>query len=770
MGSGQGMIGTRLSHYRIDGRLGEGGMGEVFLAQDLALGRPVAIKVLPASFSPEMRRRLLREAETSRRLQHPGIATFFEAGLAGDQAFIAMEYVQGETLRERLRHGALPTQTALGVAAGLLEALGHAHGSGIVHRDIKPENVMITPAGIVKLLDFGVARHVTRSDTGGATIHSTLVTEPGTLIGSIGYMAPEQLQSTPVDHRADLFAVGAVLYEMLAGRPAFEGATPAARIAATLFSDPPPLPRSAQEVDGIVRHALARPREQRYASASEFLRDLRRLGEGRAVAAYPDTLAVLDFENRSGSPDDAWIGTGIAENLVADLGRFSGIGIVPRPKVLRVCAGGNRSDPAAAGALLGCRWVLSGSYQKMGETLRMLMQLTHVPTEHVITSEKLDGRMDEIFTMQDQLGRRAAEALELREQARDDALPAPPSLGAYECYTRGLEKFIRMTKGGFDQAEELYQEAIDQQSGYPDALAGLAAIHDLRFTFTTDRAELETALRHAHQAVAGAPGHAAAHVWLGYALWRRGETGAGIAAEERAGELDATNHYPPYFQACMRLSRGEVEASVPLYQSAVKLAPGFGFAWVGLGHAHMQLGHFDEAGWALARAIELEQNGFHATAGAAGYLGECMRRQGQFDEARRLCLAGIEAVERTDHMYRDSFRAICLNVLGRTAIEQGHHDAARTAFHQCELHLGGRPRTLGGGPLTCQALAGRAIVDEDGEVLTRAIERFERRDELDWSWLWQCDEEVARMDLARAAKALGRERDLGRLEEKAVRP
>src|SRR5262249_20714018 len=267
---------------------------------------------------------------------------------------------------------------------------------------------------------------------------------------------------------------------------------------------------------------------------------------------------------------------------------------------------------------------------------------------------------------------------------------------------------------------------------YADALAGLAAVHDMRFTFTTDPAELERAVGFARRAVTADASHANAHVWLAYGLWRMGKNEEGLAAIGRAMELDPQNYYPAYFAACMHLATENLGAALPLYQAAVERGPGFGFAWLGLGHTHLQLGHHAEAIWSFERALELESRGFHASAGAAGFLGDCFRRQGRLDEARAQCLAGLDHVERTDHMYRDTFRAICLNALGRTALDQGDAEAARTAFRQCELHVGGRPRTLGGGFLLAQAKAGRATASGDGALLREAQAAVETRSELDW--------------------------------------
>ena len=747
------MIGRKLSHYVIERRLAEGGMGEVFLARDAALGRPTAIKVLPPSFEPELRRRLVREAEASRRLQHPGIATFYEAGESDGITWIAMEYVRGDTLRQRLRGGPLPVANALTLTSGVLEALGHAHAAGIVHRDIKPENIMVTGDRTAKLLDFGLACQPAASGADPVLAATTLVTEVGTLLGTFGYMSPEQLRNEPVDGASDLFAVGAVLYEAIAGRPAFPGTTPAACIAATLFGDVAPINGVSPDVMAVLRRALGRAREERYPRAAEFLRDLRRLGEGQAVAAYPDTLAILDFENRSGDPADSWIGAGFAESLGSELTRIGGVGIVPRPRVLKALGGAtNGGSPAATGAVLGCRWVLSGSFQKVGAQLRLLIQLTDVPTERVVANEKLDGKVDDLFDMQDALARTTASALKLRGTVDAPARVAP-ALGAYECSVRGQQQFIRMTKGGFDQAQELFEEALRQEPDYAVAHTGLASVHDMRFTFTTDPAELELALVHARRAVALAPRDVNAHVWLAYAQWRSGDPAASQTLE-RARVLDPSAVYPPYFLACIHLQREQPELALPLYQQAVGNWGLFGFAWFGLAYTHMELRNFDEAQWAYRKAIELELSGVHATAGSGGSLGECLRRQGRLDEARAECLTALDAVERTDHMYRDTFRAMSLNALGRTALDQGDRDAAATAFRQCELHLGGRPRALGGGHLGAQAIAGRAAAERDAEALARARALAADRSAGNWSWFWSCSDDVTRAAIARAEQEL----------------
>lgn len=394
----------------------------------------------------------------------------------------------------------------------------------------------------------------------------------------------------------------------------------------------------------------------------------------------------------------------------------------------------------------------------MGPSLRVFMQITHAPTEEIAATEKLDGRMDDIFAMQDRLSAKAAEALRLGDRAGGAQARSAPALGAYEYCTRGRQSWATLTKGGFDRAEELYLEAVRLEPDYPDALAGLASVHDMRFPFTTDRSELEKARDFARRAVELAPEHAEAHIWLGYALWRLQGSDDPLPLLQRAAVLNPENSYSPYFCGCILCSRDDYAGAVPHFQRAVELAPGHGFAWVSLGVCHTQLGHLPEAEWSFLRGVEIERSGVHATAGAAGYLGECLRRQGRLEEARAQCLAGLEAVERSDHMYRDTFRAMCLNTLGRAALDQGDHEAALAAFRQSELHLGGRPRTLAGGWFLCQALAGIASAlgpGPDGEEsLRRARDLFEKRNRSDWSFFFGGGRDAAVMDLARAAERL----------------
>jgi TolB-like protein/Tfp pilus assembly protein PilF len=761
------VIGRVLSHYRIEKPLGAGGMGEVFLARDLALGRAAAVKVLSSALTAEARARLFREAAACARLQHPAIATFYESGESDGVAFLAMEYVAGETLRDRLRRGPLPFPQALSIAGALLEALGHAHEAGVLHRDIKPENVMVTGDNLGKLLDFGIARVHEQADPEAEAATEVALTEPGAVIGTLGYMSPEQLKGQALDERSDLFSLGAVLYEMLSGRPAFPGASAADRIAAILLSDVSPIRGEgvSAETSVLLARALARDPEKRYPSAGAFLSDLRALASGELSVALPDTLAIVDFVNLSRNPDDEWIGSGFAESLATDLARLPGVTLVPGERVRQARAGG--TEEAGLGRALGCRWVLSGGFQRVGPRLRVTAKLGDGATGDTVFSEKFDGTLEEMFAIQDRLAARAAGALQTGAEPR--ASRPAPRIDAYERHARGRRFFHRLEKGTMDQARILFEEAAGADAAYAPALAGLAAVHAMRFPFQTDRRELEISESYGRRAIAADPELAEPHLWLGYSLTRLGRHEEALAHERRAMELDPTNAYAPYFAGFCAANLGRREEGLALFQRAVEVDPRHAFAWLALAWTHLELGHAAEARWCLEKAVALEgETLIGPTAGVAGYLGECLRRSGDLAGARIACLRGLEAVEKSDNMYRDTFRGVSLCALGRTALEQGDSDAAHAAFTQAVAHLRGRPRALGGGHLLVQAIAGLSRAGDGPAALDEALGLFRSRHGFSFDMMWSCDDGVTLLELSRAAAAAGRDAEAQELRARAV--
>ncbi|CAN5839541.1 hypothetical protein BH18ACI5_BH18ACI5_21010 [soil metagenome] len=289
----------------------------------------------------------------------------------------------------------------------------------------------------------------------------------------------------------------------------------------------------------------------------------------------------------------------------------------------------------------------------------------------MVAAEKLDGPVESLFDMQDRLSRAVLHSLNLKLPTPSRGVIQRRDLQAFECYAR-----------------ELYETAIREEPDHAKALAGLAALHAMRVTFTTDSVELQEASEYARRSIAADPLLADPYVWLGYALMREGRMDEAFELELKVAELDPGDGYAPYFAGCVQQFRGRPAEALPFFQRAVKREPPHGFAWRALGSAHHSLGHLSECQWCIERAIAMEhQPGAQPTAGAHGFLGECFRLQGRLSEARRACLEGIEAVEQSDHMYRDTFRAICLCCLARTALDAGDPIAAHAALTQVLVHL-----------------------------------------------------------------------------------
>ena len=422
------MVGTTVQHYRIDKLLGAGGMGEVYLAEDVRLGRPVALKFLPPDLKsdPESRARLLQEARAASLLRSPNIAVTYDIGEADGADFIAMEYVDGELLSKRVASGPLPVREALQAGIQIADALDEAHGRGIIHRDIKSANLMRTERGLIKVLDFGLAKIVAGSTANDVT--RPQMTVAGMVLGTVSYMAPEQALGREIDHRADLFSLGVVLFELLTGRMPFEGTTSTEIIDHILHQDPPPVSRFVSRVpeslDGVVRRALEKERALRYQSARDVYTDLKhvvddieamprrsssRIMLGPRAETVGCCVAVMTFSNITREPADDWIGTGIAETVSTDLKNIHNLSVIGRARVydaLRHLSNDAHVNDALAidvGRRLGASWVVTGGYQRLGSMIRITANFVEVATGAVQKTLKVDGKIDDIFALQDKI-------------------------------------------------------------------------------------------------------------------------------------------------------------------------------------------------------------------------------------------------------------------------------------------------------------------------------------------------------------------------------
>src|SRR5712691_263443 len=482
--------GSRLGPYEILAPLGAGGMGEVYRARDTRLLRDVAIKVLPEALhgDDEALSRFEREARAIAALSHPNILAIHDFGRDGSVSYSVTELLEGETLRTALARGPLASRRAFEIGAAVAEGLSAAHSRGIVHRDVKPDNVFLTSHGVGKILDFGLVRH---SDPGwrGADTASPTVggTTPGIVLGTIGYMSPEQVRGDRADARTDIFALGCVLYEMLTGRRAFEGATAAEAFAAVLRDEPAALTEASGRVPAaavpILRHCLEKNPEQRYQTARDLAFALRELVSGTfraaATAAAPagamDSLAVLPFENAGHDVELEYLSEGIAESLTRAFSRLPGLRVISRSAVARYR--GREVDPARAGRELSVRAVLTGRVLARGNRLSVSAELIDVHDDRQIWGQAYQRTLDDVFSLQEQLAAEIAEHLRPTLVAPPPVAPVTahaPKAEAYQLHLKGRYWWNRRPEEGFLDALEYFQKSIDADPSFALSYSGLA--------------------------------------------------------------------------------------------------------------------------------------------------------------------------------------------------------------------------------------------------------------------------------------------------------
>ncbi|MDQ1591107.1 MAG: eukaryotic-like serine/threonine-protein kinase [Pyrinomonadaceae bacterium] len=530
--AGQVIGQTLAGRYRVLSLLGAGGMGRVYLAEDAELGRRVALKFLPdhLTHDAEQVRRFRQEARAASALNHPNIITVYGIEETGGASVIASEYIEGETLRARLSCGAIPPAEALDIAAQIASALRAAHEAGIVHRDVKPENVMLRPDGYVKVLDFGIAKLAPRQSAaaeGNGHNGSTIKTTPGLIMGTDRYMSPEQARGQEVDARTDVWSLGCVLYEMLAGVPCFTGETASDVVAAVLKTEPAPLPQIAKgtpgELQRVVGKCLEKDREERYPSAEELFADLRRLQKrleaGGAGGAIPSarprlaasvaflialtlvcsiglglyfyrarsappigdkkSIAVLPLRPISAANRDEIYEIGIADSLIYKLGAMKGFVVRPL-SAMRKYADINQ-DPIAAGREQGVDYVLASNYQLAGGKIRVTSELLNVASGEIVETYKSgETNTGDVFATQDQIASELGNLLLTRfnfKQNNPTKKRGTDNEEAYRLYLQGVYFNDKRSQQDGLKAVEFFEQAVRLDPNYARAWAGVAFSH-----------------------------------------------------------------------------------------------------------------------------------------------------------------------------------------------------------------------------------------------------------------------------------------------------
>ena len=475
------LVGKLIGHYRIESLIGVGGMGEVYLARDERLGRKAALKLLPDNLTIDEAQlsRFKNEARSASALNHPNILTVYEIGAEGDRQFIAMEFIEGVTLRASITCGRIKPHAALEIAVQVASALAAAHEAGVVHRDIKPENIMLRPDGYVKVLDFGIAKlteHRPASDDDTNETTATLQTRPGLVLGTARYMSPEQARGQKVDARSDIWSLGVVLYEMVGGRPPFRGETPSDCIAAILTTEPPPLsgvlPDVPLKLESILQKALRKNSDERYQTTKEMLADLRILkSELEADSSLPPTkaraesivskikrhkrgvlltlaaallaaaavaysfffvapsrlpneksIAVLPFENLSEDKSNAYFADGIQDEILTRLSKIADLKVISRTSTQRYKKTHQKLSEIAN--QLGVANLLEGSVQKTNDQVRVTVQLIRAANDSHLWAETFDRKLTDIFSVESDVAKAIADQLRAKLTGQEEQVIA----------------------------------------------------------------------------------------------------------------------------------------------------------------------------------------------------------------------------------------------------------------------------------------------------------------------------------------------------------
>ena len=561
------MIGRTIAHYVVTAKIGSGGMGVVYEAEDSKLGRHVALKFLPAELAQDQAAlaRFQREARAASALNHPSICTVHAIDEHEGQHFITMELLEGETLAERIRRGPIELGMLLDLGIQIADALESAHAKGIVHRDLKPANIFVTPRGQAKILDFGLAKiERTRRPAGydnsdaPTGVQPNDLTSAGSTLGTVSYMSPEQARGQLTDGRTDLFSLGTVFYQMATGVLPFQGETSAVVFDAILNREPTAItqlnPALPPELERILSKTLEKDRNLRCQTATELKTDLLRLkrntDSGSRRAAEPGdsksgaqkvaarSVAVLYFENLSGVKEDEYLRDGVTEDIITELSKIKGLKVLSRQAVLPF-----RDKPVATaqvGQQLNATSVLAGSIRRGGSRLRITAQLVDATSDSLLWSERYDREMADVFAVQDEIARKIAEALRVTLTPQEqEALAAKPTenLQAYDLYLRGRSYARRHTRQDLEFALQMFENAVTQDPGFALAYAAIANVcAQYHYNYERKKVWLERSREASRKAVSLKPHLPEVKVAQAWILYTQGEYSEAVHVAQEAVE------------------------------------------------------------------------------------------------------------------------------------------------------------------------------------------------------------------------------------------
>jgi serine/threonine-protein kinase len=728
--------GSPLGPYEIRAPVGAGGMGEVYRAWDPKLKRDVALKVLPENLSQnaEFLARFEREAQTLARLSHPNILSVFDFGKDENATYVVMELLEGETLRAQLKSGSVPVRKAIRYAVETTRGLAAAHGKGIVHRDLKPENLFVTEDGHLKILDFGLAKQSRSTDdgdrgTGVAT--PPLHTTPGAVLGTAGYMSPEQVRGHEADHRSDIFSLGAVLHELLLGERAFQADSSVETMSAILKEEPRGLGRAEHEcppaMASILRRCLEKKPEERFQSARDLGFALEAVSDvdtprGAATSATVSepaaSIAVLPFTNMSPDKDQDYFCEGMAEELINALHGIEGLRVASRTSAFQFRE--KAQDIRQIGEALNVKSVLEGSVRTAGKRLRVAAQLTNVEDGYQLWSERYDREMEDVFAIQDEITARIVEALRARLTIGEGAEPRrrrTDDVEAYHLYLKGRHNWYKRDPGALQKAADFFEKAVETDPSYALAHAALAESYcslgvfglepDVarpRATAAIERAlavddglpEVQAALGMKRyyldwdwagaktafdRAIELSPSYVLAHCWYSYLLAARGLQEQSVSLARRAQELDPLSPYTHGVVAVVLIAAGRDVEALEAAERALDMEGDYLLGLYNRGFAYVRLSRHDEAVAVMERLSVLAER----SSISLGHLGLTCGVAGRHDAAEGIL---EELSRRSESQYvMPTVFAMILSGLGRmdeayAYIEKGFEERhPHLAFH-----------------------------------------------------------------------------------------